>query len=58
MQVKDLRKGHHYYYTAGAEWLDVKYKYETINGYMFTSHDGIDNILTENNVNFHIEEIS
>lgn len=55
MQVKYLRKRGHYYYTAGAEWVDVKYKYETINGYMFTS-GGVDNILTENNVNQYIEE--
>lgn len=55
MQVKYLKKGQDYYYTAGAEWVDVKYKHETINGYMFIS-GCVDNILTESNVNQYIEE--
>jgi hypothetical protein len=56
MKTKDLKKGKIYYYTAGAEWVKVTYKYKTINGYLFTS-DGVDNALTAQSVEQYIEEL-
>ncbi|MBB4034855.1 hypothetical protein GGR21_000742 [Dysgonomonas hofstadii] len=56
MKAKDLKKGKSYYYTAGAEWVKVTYKYKTINGYLFTS-DGVDNALATQSVELYIEEI-
>lgn len=55
MQVKDLKTGKYYYYTAGAEWVDVKYKHKMVNGYMF-SYGGEDKVLTESNVSQYITE--
>lgn len=55
LKVK-LVKGRTYYYTAGAEWVKVTYKHETINGYLFTA-DGTENVLTGQSVNDYIEEI-
>lgn len=56
MNVKDLKKGRAYYYTAGAEWVKVTYKHETINGYLFT--DGkIENVLVAQSVEQYIEKL-
>lgn len=55
MKTKDLKKGRAYYYTAGAEWVKVTYKYETINGYLF-SKNGYENVLTAQSVEQYIEE--
>ena len=56
MNVKELKKGRCYYYTAASEWVKVTYKYETINGYMFAAK-GVDNVLTAQSVEQYIEEL-
>lgn len=57
MDAKSLKKGRRYYYTAGAEWVKITYKHETINGYMFAAN-GVNNVLTAQAVAQHIEEVT
>ncbi len=56
MKTSELKKGKSYYYTAGAEWVKVTYKHETINGFLF-SRNGYENVLTAQSVEQNIEEI-
>lgn len=56
MEVKDLKKGKSYYYTAGNEWVKVSYSHETINGYAFTNGEKTE-VLTAQSVERHIEKI-
>lgn len=56
MKAKYLKKGRRYYYTAGCEWVEVTYLYETVNGYMFEA-DGVRNVLNGMSVKLYISEI-
>jgi hypothetical protein len=56
MKTKDLKRGHMYYYTAGAEWVKVTYKKATKHGYVFTA-GGVCNVLIKESVELYIEEI-
>ncbi|GHV18119.1 hypothetical protein FACS1894169_14340 [Bacteroidia bacterium] len=55
MKTKDLKARHVYYYTAGAEWVKVKYLRKTNEGYVFTA-DGVENTLTKQSVEQYIQE--
>lgn len=56
MSTTELKKGRSYYYTAGAEWVKVTYKHQTINGYLFEG-EGKTEYLTKQSVQQHITEI-
>lgn len=56
MKASELKKGSEYYYTAGAEWVKVIYKHETINGYLFTDGN-VENVLTAQSVEQYIEKL-
>lgn len=56
MKTSELKKGNEYYYTAGAEWVKVTYKHETINGYLFTDGN-VEDVMTEHYVECYIESL-
>ena len=57
MNAKKLIKGKVYWYTAGPEWVEVEYRYPTVNGYMF-SHGEIEKVMSGISVKYYIEEVN
>ena len=59
MLIKNLRKGKEYLYDIGEGFeVKVKYKYETLNRYLFEEENGLEWELSYVSVKLYINEIA